>query len=348
MMWQLTRDDLDTLAIGASLLGSGGGGQPYWFRALAVHAFGDRTSIPIHDADDLPADMLAVSTGLVGSLLAFHERSPQGSEFTRAVERVRREYPDANACVCNYESAGANIFAALVVAAAGVLPVVDSDGMGRALSWLDQTTFDVAGVSIAPFVCTDSHGRTVLYEDVHGRSAEQFIRAAAVDMGGWCAFAGYPMTIGVLRTAGIPGSIRRALDLGRTVEKAATRGVVEALVCEHGARRVATGRVMDARWRRIKDGGIGSVVLRTSGDASVVRIEARNEFLLVLVDGEMSACTPEIICMMRTRDGRPLQAESVLAVGTEVDVVALPAPPLWERPGFRDKVVPAAFGITGV
>lgn len=347
-MWQLSRDDLGTLAVGAALLGSGGGGQTYWFRALAVHAFGDRASIPIHDADDLPTDMLAISTGLVGSLLAFHERSPQGSEFARAVERVVREYPDASACVCNYESAGANVFAALAVAGTGVLPLVDCDGMGRALSWLDQTTYDVAGVSIAPFVCTDSYGRTVLYEDIRGRSAEQFIRAAAVQMGGWCAFAGYPMTVASLRTAGIPGSIRRALHLGRTVEESSARGVVDALVSQHGARLVATGRVADARWRRIADGGIGSVVLRTSGDASVVRIEARNEFLLVLVDGEIAACTPEIICLMRTRDGRPLQAESVLAVGTEVDVVALPAPPLWKEPGFRDKVTPAAFGITGV
>ena len=347
-MWQLSRDDLDTLAVGAALLGSGGGGQTYWFRALAVHAFGDRASIPIHDVDDLPADMVAVSTGLVGSLLSFHERSPQGSEFAHAVERVLREYPNANACVGNYESAGANIFAALVVAAAGVLPVVDSDGMGRALSWLDQTTYDVAGVSIAPFVCTDSYGRTVLYEDIRGRTAEQFIRAAAVEMGGWCAFAGYPMTVAHLRTAGIPGTIARALGLGRTVENADAREVVDALVDQHGARRVATGRVADTRWRRIHDGGIGSVVLRTPDDASVVRIEARNEFLLVLVDGEIAACTPEIICLMRTRDGRPLQAESVLAVGTEVDVVALPAPPRWRDPGFRDKVTPAAFGITGV
>lgn len=346
-MWQLSRGDLDVIAVGAALLGSGGGGQPYWFGALAGHAFGDRTHVTIHDVDELPADMLAVSTGLVGSLLSFHERSPEGSEFTRAVGRVLREYPDAAACVCNYESAGANVFAALVVAAAGDLPVVDCDGMGRALSWLDQTTYDVAGVDISPFVCTDSYGRTVLYEDVRGRAAERFIRSAAVEMGGWCAFAGYPMTVDRLRTAGIPGTMRRALDLGRTVESADAPTVVDALVDQHGARRVATGRVADARWRRLRDGGIGSVVIRAS-DASVVRVEARNEFLLVLVDGEIAACTPEIICLMRTRDGRPLQAEAVLAVGTEVDVVALPAPPRWTEPGFGDKVAPAAFGLTGV
>ena len=65
------------------------------------------------------------------------------------------------------------------LAAAGALPVVDCDCMGRALSWLDQTTYDVAGISIAPFVCTDSYGRSVLYEDIRGRTAERFIRAAA-------------------------------------------------------------------------------------------------------------------------------------------------------------------------
>ncbi|CDO08900.1 DUF917 domain-containing protein [Mycolicibacterium cosmeticum] len=347
-MWHLRRDDLDTLATGAALLGSGGGGQPYWFRALAAHAFGEREELPVHDIDDLPADALAIATGLVGSLLSFHERSPQGAEFTRAVDRVRREFADVPACVTNYESAGANIFAALVVAAAGALPLVDCDGMGRALSWLDQTTYDVDGVSIAPFVCTDSYGRTVLYEDVRGRTAEEFIRAAAVSMGGWCAFAGYPATLERLRTAGIPGTLRRALALGRTVDDAESRVVVDALIDQHGARRVATGRVADARWRRISDGGIGSVVIRGSGDAAVVRVEARNEFLIVVVDGEIVASTPEIICLMRTRDGRPLQAETVLATGTEVDVVALPAPPRWREPRFHHKVTPAAFGVIGV
>lgn len=347
-MWQLRRDDLDILATGAALLGSGGGGEPYWFRALAGHAFGERGFIPIHDVDELPADMLVVATGLVGSLLAFHERIPEGTEFTRAVERVQREFPGATACVANYESAGANIFAALVVGATGALPVVDCDGMGRALSWLDQTTFDVAGVSIAPFVCTDSYGRTMLYEDIRGRDAERFIRAAAVEMGGWCAFAGYPTTVGRLGSAAIPGTLRRALGLGRTVTGVDPRMVVDALVDQHGARRVAAGRVADARWRRISGGGIGSVVIRGAQDAAVVRVEARNEFLVVLVDGEVVACTPDIICLVRSRDGRPLQAESVLATGTEIDVVALPAPPRWQEPGFREKVTPTAFGVTGV
>jgi uncharacterized protein len=89
-------------------------------------------------------------------------------------------------------------------------------------------------------------------------------------------------------------------------------------------------------------------VIRGSGDASVVRVEARNEFLLVVVDGEIAASTPEIICLMRTRDGRPLQAETMLAVGTEVDVVALPAPPRWQEARFHHKVTPAAFGVVGV
>jgi uncharacterized protein len=346
-MWQLRRDDLGTIAAGAALLGSGGGGDPYWFRALAMHAFGDRRDMPVHELGDLPPDVLAVATGLVGSLLSFHERSPQGSEFTRAVERVRREYRDTPACVINYESAGANIFSALVVGTAGALPVVDCDGMGRALSWLDQTTFDADGVSIAPFVCTDSYGRSVLYEDIHGRDAEQFIRAAAVEMGGWCAFAGYPTTLERLHGAGIPGTIRRALELGRTVEGVDARMVVDALIDQHGARRVASGRVVDARWRRIRGGGIGSVVIRGYGAETAVRVEARNEFLVAVVDGEIAACTPEIICLVRSRDGRPLQAESVMAVGTEVDVVALPPPPRWQEPAFRDKVTPVAFGITG-
>ncbi|MFT4043851.1 MAG: DUF917 domain-containing protein [Gordonia sp. (in: high G+C Gram-positive bacteria)] len=346
-MWRLRADELGALAEGAALLGSGGGGDPYWFRALAEHTLAGRDGIEILDTDDVGEDTLIVAAGLVGSLLAFHERPPQGSEFGRAVRRVGDEFPSRHLVVCNYESAGANVFAAIVVAAGSGIPLVDCDGMGRALSWLDQTTFDAAGVPIAPFVLTDSAGQSVLYERVGGRSAERFIRAAAVQMGGWCAFAGYPMSVADMGDAGIAGTIARALSLGNTVRAAQGRDVVSALIAEQGARRIGGGRVVEAQWRRIADGGIGSVVIRSTDTGEVIRVEARNEFLLVLVDGEIAGCTPDILCVMRTRDGHPLQAESMVT-GTEVEVVVLPAPQRWCVPGFREKVAPAEFGLTGV
>ena len=54
MSWTLTAADLPDLARGATLLGTGGGGDPYIGQMLVARVLGDR-GITILDPDDLAA-----------------------------------------------------------------------------------------------------------------------------------------------------------------------------------------------------------------------------------------------------------------------------------------------------
>ena len=82
----------------------------------------------------------------------------------------------------------------------------------------------------------------------------------------------------------------------------------------------------------------------TSPDRRPIRIEASNEFLLVMDAGSVAAEVPEIIGLLHTASGAPLLAERVV-VGLEVDVVVLEAPHRWLEPRFRARVAAARFGV---
>lgn len=51
---ELTLDDIDDLALGATLLGTGGGGDPYVGKLLVSQAIADHGPARVVSADELP------------------------------------------------------------------------------------------------------------------------------------------------------------------------------------------------------------------------------------------------------------------------------------------------------
>jgi uncharacterized protein len=338
MSWTLDQDDLGILARGAAVLGSGGGGDPTLFELLSRRVLAAHGPVTVYDHAELPGDAVLVSTGLVGSITAFAEKPSNGYELRNVLAHHQPIY------VCGYETAGVNAFVPLIVAAQTQTPLVDLDGMGRGLSWLDQTTYDAAGIPIAPFALTDSHDHTVLIEAIAGRDAERYIRAITVLMGGWSAFAGYPLEAAGAGKAGVHGALARALALGRTLEGARAGGVLPT--SGEPRRFLGSGRITEVTWQPGVEAAHGSVVVwLEKPEDRPLRIETRNEFLLVLDSGQVVAAAPDIICLLNRRTMTPLLAERVMP-GYEVDVLVYSAPPRWTEPGFAHLASPEAFGYT--
>jgi DUF917 family protein len=73
-------------------------------------------------------------------------------------------------------------------------------------------------------------------------------------------------------------------------------------------------------------------------------LEAQNELLLALVDGAVAAAVPDIICLLDPHDGHVTDVESI-SVGSEVQVVVLPAADVWHTPQGLALVGPRSFGF---
>ena len=66
-MWRVTEADLEAIAIGAGILGTGGGGNPYVGKLRARQAIREFGSVDILSPEDLPDDARIVCVGIIGA-----------------------------------------------------------------------------------------------------------------------------------------------------------------------------------------------------------------------------------------------------------------------------------------
>lgn len=322
-------------------MGSGGGGDPRVARLLVEHLWLGDDGIEVVSASELSETDGVIHAGLVGSVTAFGERAASGSEFTDAFDRLEHHLSRSSfTVVAGFETAGVNALLPLLIALQRRLRFVDVDVMGRGLSRMDQTTYAAAGIPICPFVLTAPAGHSFIVENTPGDEAERYARALTFQMGGWSAFAGYPVDRDTCIRYGIAGTLQRCVAIGRTSS-------LDELLSQDdlNVRMIATGRVAVARWS-YPEGfpRLTAIVQPHDPSQSPIRIEASNEFLLVSAEGRIAAQSPEIICLVDIASGEPLLTERVTA-GAEVAIIVLPAPARWREPDFSGRVSPRAHGI---
>ena len=343
--------DLPALAAGAHLLASGAGradvdGVLHWLSALLT----ERGPVPLAHPDELDPDTPCAAVGLVGSVTALAELPMVGDEPLRVVRALEARLGTTLGAVAALDAATVNGLAPVAAAAALGLPLVDCDGMGRVFPLIHQTSYALAGVSLTPLAAIGATGDLVVLDAVPER-AERLLRAAVNVSGGWMLTAMYPTTTTRLPAAGIVGSISRALAVGRALLDAAdVDDLAIRLRTQAGGRVLGTGRVVELEHRtRPAESGHpaypSSIVVRSHSEpVRSIRLEAQNELLLALVDGAVAAAVPDIICLLDPHDGHVTDVESI-SVGSEVQVVVLPAADVWHTPQGLALVGPRSFGF---
>ncbi|WP_416954422.1 DUF917 domain-containing protein [Nocardioides sp. T5] len=335
--------DLEALAVGLCLLGSGGAGDPHPFSSVLRSQLGD-AELVLHSPAEL-AGASVVPVGMVGATSVFTEKLPHGGEFGTAVAATGRWTGASPDAVMAIETAGLNGITALVAALHLELPYVDADLAGRGLPRLDQMTWAAARLPLTPCALAFPGGHTLLIDRASPTDVERTIRAALAGTGGWAALALAPGPAASLEETACVGTLGRALALGRAHGSlrmmAGAAEVAEGL----GGEVLGEGRVLDVL-RHGSDGGLHAESSVTVLDrrGAVLRIETENEFLMVLVDGQPRATVPDLICVLDRRTNRPLAVDA-LRRGDEVFVLVLPAPAWWLAPDHLDPVSPSAFAI---
>ncbi|HEX7405811.1 MAG TPA: DUF917 family protein [Candidatus Nanopelagicaceae bacterium] len=87
-MYELTLEDLDEMVLGATLLGTGGGGDPYIARLMARQAMEDYGSVNIVSPSELDPDGLVLTVAVIGAPTVISEKVPAGPEFTGVVNAL--------------------------------------------------------------------------------------------------------------------------------------------------------------------------------------------------------------------------------------------------------------------
>ncbi|MFM9107283.1 MAG: DUF917 domain-containing protein [Chloroflexota bacterium] len=355
-MFEVTQEMLEALAIGAGILGTGGGGNPYIGKLECLEQLRAGRSIRVVSLDEVPDDAFVTTVGNMGAPIVSVERLPHGEEPLRALRALEAHLGRRFSHVLPGEIGGANSMAPMIVAARAGLPVVDGDGMGRAFPELQMDTFTIYGVRATPAAIADPRGHVVLFDGIpDAQTLERYARVVTVEMGGSAGYAFPPMTAADLRRTVIAGTVSLAIRIGEAVLDArARRGAVEspvdAALRAAGGARLFHGKIVDVERRLV--GGFARGVLNLDGsgpDAGrTLRIDFQNENLIARDEsGAVLAVVPDLICLVDEDTAEPITTE-IVRYGLRVVVTAIPAPEMLKTPEALAIIGPAAFGYPEV
>lgn len=346
-------EHLDDLAMGAVFLATGGGGDPYvpkLITAEAIKAFGP---VPLVHPNDLDDDAFVVPVGSVGAPTVSLELLPSVEEAAKTLEAFETFVGRKIDAVASFEIGGGNSVIPICAAAAKGLPVVDGDGMGRALPEAQMMSYPIGGVKPTPALAYDYAGNVATFETDSTETYERHIRAFSMAAGGMITAAEHSMTGRQLKGTVIPETVSFSVKLGRLLREG--RGQAPTLerplqqlfeTSIYGAcRLIYSGKVIDKTTRIIGGYDIGEATIEDfDGRQENLKINIKNEYLLASQGDKVRASVPDLITIVDFETGEPINAER-LRYGHRVSVFATGCPEFYRSEAALRVVAPGCFGF---
>ncbi len=358
MMRQVTLADTQAIALGAGILGTGGGGSAYLNRLRLENEL-RRQGRPIRvvQAEDLPDEAIVCAVGGMGAPTASNEKLQAGHEIATAVRALEDHLRQEIQAIVIREIGGGKALGPMVAALQLGLPVVDGDGMGRAFPEIQMDAFMIEGVAPAPFVLADAHDNVAIFKRIgSAEQAEEFARRLTIEMGGSAALVMPVMTGAELKATIIRGTLSLAKRIGETALACRARNIepAETIAAMCKGRVLFRGKIIDVERRAIQGFARGKVKISgmsqlqhppnaLGGPRGVLEIEFQNENLIARRDGTVLCAVPDLITLVTLDDGEPIGTEA-LRYGLRAAVLAMPAPKELKTPAALEVVGPRAFG----
>lgn len=322
-------EDLEALSLGATLLGSGGGGDPHPDLMRTKELFSKHGLCQIIDQETLADDDLVVPVAFMGAPLVSTEKLPSGRECLALLEMIKKHCQKEPKALVAAEIGGSNAFTALALGAMTGLPVLDGDTLGRAFPELHMSSCALHGIIPSPAFFADALGNSVVVHADSAKRLEFYARSLCEAMGSSVACALYLQSGAQAKKSLVANTLSQAIDLGRQI-------LSKTLKATH----LGKGYLVDIQ-QEIQGGFLtGKVEIVGSKHYEVV---FQNEYLLARSDQEVLATTPDIIAILEQESGYPLAVER-LKFGLAVEIVALPAPNIWQSKQALQIVGPQTFG----
>jgi len=332
---------LDNWVVGATLLGTGGGGNPkvgYLMSKQAIEQYG---SVELLSIDELPESAVAGSISMMGAPSVSMEKIPNGQEFQVVIDTYQRYENTKLDAIFPIEAGGINSLIPLVAAATLRLPMLDGDAMGRAFPQLDMVTPTLHDVTYSPVVLTHEKLDPVIITAKKPRDLETYARHLTLSFGGSAIMAELFLPKVVVKKFLIRDVVTKSHDIGAILRHSETP--IADLQARHGAHHLFDGKIIDLQ--RFYEGGFnkGTVFVQSFDGQNNYQIDLQNENLIARRDDEVLAVVPDLIAMLDYQTKLPLTTET-LKFGQRITVIALPADEQWRTKAGIELVGPQAFG----
>ena len=347
---QVTIDDIQAIAIGAGILGTGGGGNPYLGSLHLRRIITEKGPQSIINPMELDDDASVVVVGGIGAPTVSVEKLPEGTEMSRAIRLLEKHLGRPFDAIAIAEIGGANSMQPLIAGLQRGIPTIDSDAMGRAFPEMQMSSYLFGGnekVTVAPLAMVDAGVNAIVIPHTKNHVwAERLARNVAISMGARAGLAGYAMSGKHVRATGIHFTLTLAHHLGNLVLQGRKDGdnLPKLIADSLDGEVIFLGKIVDVNRRTTKGFARGTVTIQSFASVhDQLHIEFQNEFLIAQRNGETLVTVPDLICIVTDDTGDPVTTE-LLRYGTRVAVLGVPAPERLKTETALKVVGPRAFG----
>ncbi|RMZ47798.1 hypothetical protein AFCA_000536 [Aspergillus flavus] len=375
--WYISPVDLEFMAAGTGVLGTGGGGPSriqYLHCLQFLQAPGYAGNMRVVKPASLRDSDVCVMGSWFGAPSVSSERLSAGTELALAIESCAQVTgkKDFHAIVTD-EIGGGNGLSAFPSGVMYDIPVVDGDLMGRAYPTLEHCTPYVYGFSSTPCAVADGRGNvSIILHAESNRRAETMARSQCVDLGNRVALSTAPLTGAQTKKYIIPNTISQAWYIGRAVYRArrSKTDMIQAIFDTSPGKLLYTGKIIDVKRDVSRGYTMGYCLLAPlssderestipSGCADGLEenrylvIPFQNEFLYAaytdpeapeeIAKQEVICTVPDLISILG-QDGEAIGSQE-LRYGLKVNLIAMAAHPLWTTEEGLSIGGPKGFGL---
>src|SRR3979411_3470300 len=248
----ITLDDIEAVAVGAWILGTGGGGSPYLGLLNMRRLYADGHRVELMSPLDVDNDDRVAVVSNMGAPLVGQERLAASRTIARA-RKMQEEYSGEKfRAVMSLEIGGGNGIQPLMAAAHLGLPVVDADLMGRAYPEAQMTSVAVCDLRPYPCALVDPRGLESIVTNVPSwKWMERVSRKICVEMGSIASTCKAPRPGREVQDWGVHFTVSKAIGIGRRVREAQRlhEDPVAAILDEAKGKQLFRGKVVDVARR---------------------------------------------------------------------------------------------------
>lgn len=352
-MRKLNHQELMDILLGATILGTGGGGSLEGGINKIEHALKLGKEFNLVSIDELGAEDVVgtpYSCGAISPLteeeIKKYERLPnyEMEYHIKSITNMEKFLGRPMKAVVSTELGGGNTASAFYAGAMAGKAILDADPAGRSVPGLQHSTYYLKGVPIYPMSLCNKFGESAIITNVFDdERAEDLVRAMAVVSQNTMAVCDHVHPASVLKNALIHGAISYAQRVGKAFRMAKEQGqsYAKAVVDETGGRFIADGVVKRNDWGT--EGGYTIGTMEIESGADVYRIWYQNENIIMWKNDAYFVTVPDLICVFNNEEKMP-QLNPFAREGCLVSIVVLPAAKEWTTQRGLEVFGPKSFG----
>lgn len=339
--------------MGSAYLGTGGGGKLKVGWRNLKKALADNCEFKLMPVAEMDDDDYAAVPYEVGSLapvtkkvekkfksLPRTPRLPTATAYSALSKHMGKNFTGVIAGEVGPE----NTAAALICASQLGIATLDADVVGRATPQIEQHSVLVSRGSVMPAAAATIFGDTVILEKIVAVDREEAIFRALAENNMYIGVADAPIPgkIAKKKNVLVQGSTSLCRRIGAAfyAAKAAGTNPIDAARDAGDGYTLFEGKIASWKWKNKNGFLMGTLDIVGSGKFKkrMFRIDYQNENLVGHIDGKVAATVPDLITVVKRKNGKPV-GNPTFKKGLDVVILGFRCNPIW-----RTKAGLAVFG----